>query len=153
MAKAFQPVIDVISNNGFIKLSRDTNFAKLAMEGIAGVIRFLTPLLGLLFKIIGGVETAFNYVRKALMENITAMYESENVAPVPFQYMGVLTWVWELIAPQSVMWGEILGVVIGVVFKTVDAILGVINAIYEWGKNGLGTAFIKCSGRSGSFRI
>ena len=38
-------------------------------------------------------------------------------------------------------------------FKTVDAILGVINAIYEWGKNGLGTAFIKYSGWSGSFRI
>lgn len=134
VAEAFQPVIDAIRNNGFIQLSGDTNFAKLAMEGIAGMIRFLTPLLELLFKIIGGVETAFNYVRKALMENITAMYESGNVAQFLSNIMGVLTWVWELIAPAISYVGEILGVVIGVVFKAVDAILGVINAIYEWGK-------------------
>lgn len=132
--EAFQPVIDAIRNNGFIQLSGDTNFAKLAMEGIAGVIRFLTPLLEILFKIIGGVETAFNYVRKALMENITAMYESGNVAQFLSNVLGVLTWVWELIAPAIGYVGEILGVVIGVVFKSVDAILGIINALYEWGR-------------------
>jgi hypothetical protein len=71
--------------------SGETSFAKLAMEGIAGVIRFLTPLLELLLKIIGGVETAFNYVRKALMENITAMYESGNAAQFLSNVIGVLT--------------------------------------------------------------
>ena len=134
VADAFRPVLDAIKNNGFIQFSGDTSLAKLAMEGIAGVIRFLTPLLELLFKIIGGVESAFNYVRKALMENITAMYESGNVAQFLSNIIGILTWVWELIAPAVSYAGEILGVVIGVVFKAVDAILGVINAILEWGK-------------------
>ncbi|REC64083.1 hypothetical protein DRF65_00465 [Chryseobacterium pennae] len=134
VAEAFQPIIDAIKNNGFIKLSGDTNFAKLAMEGISGVIRFLTPLLELLFKIIGGVESAFNYVRKALIENSMAMYESGNMAQFLSNIIGILTWVWELIAPAVSYAGEILGVVIGVVFKAVDAILGVINAVLEWGK-------------------
>ncbi|GEN71589.1 tape measure protein [Chryseobacterium lathyri] len=134
VAEAFGPVLNAIKNNGFIQFSGDANFAKLAMEGIAGVIRFLTPLLELLFKIIGGVESAFNYVRKALMENITAMYESGNVAQFLSNIIGVLTWVWELVAPAISYAGEILGVVIGVVFKAVDAILGVINAVLEWGK-------------------
>ena len=137
VADAFRPVLDAIKNNGFISFSGDTSLARLAMEGIAGVIRFLTPLLELLFKIIGGVESAFNYVRKALMENITAMYESGNVAQFLSNIIGILTWVWELIAPAVSYAGEILGVVIGVVFKAVDAILGVINAILEWGKKTL----------------
>ncbi|AKK71583.1 hypothetical protein OK18_02050 [Chryseobacterium gallinarum] len=134
VAEAFQPVIDAIRNSDFVRLSGDTNFAKMAMEGIAGVIRFLTPLFELIGKILGGVETALNYVRIALMDNIMAMYESGNVAQFLSNIMGVLTWVWELIAPAISYVGEILGVVIGVVFKAVDAILGVINAIYEWGK-------------------
>lgn len=134
VADAFQPVMDAIKNNGFIQFSGDTNFARLAMEGVAGVIRFLTPLLELLFKIIGGVESAFNYVRKALMENITAMYESGNTAQFLSNIIGILTWVWELLAPAISYAGEILGVVIGVVFKAVDAILGIINAVVEWGK-------------------
>lgn len=134
VAEAFQPVIDAIRNSGFPKLSGETNFAKLAMEGIAGVIRFLTPLLELLFKIIGGVETAFNDVRKALMENITAMYESGNVTQLLSNVTGVLTRVWELIAPAVQYAGEILGGAIGVILKAVDAIFGIINALYAWEK-------------------
>ncbi len=134
VALAFQPVMNAIRNNGLIQFSDDTNLAKLAMEGIAGVIRFLTPLLELLFKIIGGVESAFNYVRKALMENITAMYESGNVAQFLSGIIGILTWVWELLSPAIGYAGEILGVVIGVVLQSIDAILGVINALLEWGK-------------------
>lgn len=134
VAAAFQPVVDAIKNIGFIELSGDTNFAKLAMEGIAGVITFLTPLFELIGKILGGVTEAFNYVRKALMENIMVMYESGNVAQFLSNVLGVLTWVWELIAPAIRYVGEILGVVIGVVFKAVDAILGIINAVFEWGR-------------------
>lgn len=134
VAEAFTPVLDAFKDNSFFQFSNDTNFAKMAMEGFAGVIQFLTPLLELLFKIIGGVESAFNYVRAALMENITAMYESGNVAQFLSNIIGILTWVWELISPAIGYAGEILGVVIGVVLKAIDAILGVINAILEWGK-------------------
>ncbi|MBB4807450.1 tape measure domain-containing protein [Chryseobacterium defluvii] len=134
VAEAFQPVVDAIRNNGFIQFSGDTNFAKMAMEGIAGMIRFLTPLFELIGKIIAGVQTALNYVRIALVDNIKAMYESGNVAQFLSNVMGILTWVWELIAPAISYVGEILGAVIGVVFKAVDAILGVINALLEWGK-------------------
>lgn len=134
VAVAFQPVIDAFKNNGLIQFSDDTNYAQLAMEGIAWVIRFLTPLLELLFKIIGGVESAFNYVRAALMENITAMSESGNMAQFLSNIIGILTWVWELLSPAISYAGEILGVAIGVVLQAVDAILGVINAVIEWGK-------------------
>lgn len=134
VAVAFQPVIDAFKNNGLIQFSSDTNYAQLAMEGIAWVIRFLTPLLELLFKIIGGVESAFNYVRAALMENITAMYESGNTAQFLSNIIGILTWVWELLSPAVGYAGEILGVAIGVVLKAVDAILGIINAVIEWGR-------------------
>lgn len=134
VANAFQPVVDAIRNNGFIKFSDDTNFAKMAMEGIAGIITFITPLFELIGKILGGVTEALNYVRKALFDNISAMVESGNVAQFLSNILGILTWVWELIAPAINYVGEILGVVIGVVFQAVDAILGVINAILDWGK-------------------
>jgi tape measure domain-containing protein len=134
VADAFQPVMDAIKNNGFIQFSGDTNFAKLAMEGIAGVIKFLTPILELLFKIIGGVESALNFVRKALMENITTMYESGNIAQYLTNVLEILNWVWELIAPAISYAGEILGVVIGIVFKAIDAVFGIINAMYQWEK-------------------
>ncbi|KFF13106.1 hypothetical protein IW15_10100 [Chryseobacterium soli] len=134
VADAFQPVVDAIKNNGFIQLSGDTNLAKLAMEGIGGVITFLTPLFELIGKILGGVTQAFNYVRIALMENIMAMYESGNVAGFLSNVIGILTWAWELISPAIGYAGQILGAVIGVVFKAVDAILGIINAVLDWGK-------------------
>ena len=134
VADAFKPVADAIMNNPFLKFSGDTNFAKLAMDGIANVIIFLTPLFELIGKILAGVETELNFVRIALVDNIASMYESGNVAQFLSNVMGVLTWVWELIAPAISYVGEILGVVIGVVFQAVDAILGVINAIFEWGK-------------------
>lgn len=134
VAVAFQPVVDAIKNNGFIKFSDDTNFAKMAMESIAGVIVFLTPLLELIGKIIGGVETAINYVRKALYENITAMAETGNVGQALTNVLSVLTWVWELISPAIKYVGEILGVVIGIVFQAIDALIGISNAVFEWGK-------------------
>lgn len=134
VAAAFQPVVDAIKNNGFISFSEDTNFAKMAMEGIASVIVFLTPLFELIGKIIGGVETAINYVRLALVDNISAMVESGNVGQALTNILSVLTWVWEFIAPIIGYVGEILGVVIGVVFQAIDALIGISNAIFEWGR-------------------
>lgn len=134
IAVAFQPFVDAIKNNPFLKLSKDGSMAKSVMEGIGAVIRFITPLFELIAKILGGVEQAINYVRIALVDNIAKMYESGNVAQFLTNIMGILTWVWELIAPAISYVGEILGIVIGVVFQAVDAILGVINAILDWGK-------------------
>lgn len=134
IAVAFQPLVNAIMNNPFMKLSTDGNIAKNVMDGIGAVITFITPLFDLVAKILVGVEQAINFVRIALVDNIKSMHESGNVAQFLSNVMGVLTWVWELIAPAINYVGEILGVVINVVFQAIDAILGVVNAIFEWGK-------------------
>ncbi|WP_241279757.1 tape measure protein [Chryseobacterium cucumeris] len=134
IAVAFQPFVNAIKNNPFLKLSKDGSMAKSVMEGIGAVVTFITPLFELIAKILGGVEQALNYVRIALVDNITKMYESGNVAQFLSNVMGILTWVWELIAPAIGYVGEILGVVIGIVFQAVDAVLSIINAVLDWGK-------------------
>jgi tape measure domain-containing protein len=134
VADAFQPVVDALRNNGFINFSSDTNFAKAAMEGIADVIVFLTPLFELIGKILGTVTEALNYVRKAFYDSTAEMMESGNIGKYLTNVLSVLTWVWELIAPAIKYAGEILGVVIGVVFRAIDAFVGILNAIFEFGK-------------------
>ncbi|HUH35133.1 MAG TPA: tape measure protein [Moheibacter sp.] len=134
VAVAFQPVVDAFKNNPFGGFSEDTNLAKAAMEGIASVIQFVTPLFELIGKIIGGFETALNTVRAALMDNIGMMMESGNAAQYLTNIMDTLNWVWELIAPAIGYVGDILGAVIGVVFRAIDAFMGVSNAVFEWGK-------------------
>lgn len=133
VADAFKPVTDAIMNNPFLQFSTDGDMAKNVMEGIAQVITKLTPLFEFLGRVIGTVEEMYNKIRQSLIENITMMYESGNIAQYLSNVLTVLNRVWEIIAPAIGYVGDILGTVIGVVLQAIDAILGVVNAIFEWG--------------------
>lgn len=133
VADAFKPVTDAIMNNPLLQFSTDGDMAKNVMEGIAQVITKLTPLFEFLGRVIGTVEEMYNKIRQSLIENITMMYESGNIAQYLSNVLTVLNRVWEIIAPAIGYVGDILGTVIGVVLQAIDAILGVVNAIFEWG--------------------
>ncbi|MCT4314861.1 tape measure protein [Elizabethkingia anophelis] len=133
VADAFQPLKDAIMNNPFLQFSTDGDMAKQIMEGIATVIVKLTPLFTFLGKVLGTMIEMYNGIYQAIADNIVKMYESGNVAQYLSNVLSVLTWIWELIAPAIVYVGEILGAVINVILQAIDAVLGVVNAIVEWG--------------------
>ncbi|WP_185284960.1 tape measure protein [Elizabethkingia anophelis] len=133
VADAFKPVTDAIMNNPFLQFSTDGDMAKSVMEGIAAVIVKLTPLFAFLGEILGTIEDMYNRIRQVIADNIVQMYESGNVAQYLTNVLSVLKWIWDLIAPAIGYVGDILGAVINVVLQAIEAVLGVVNAIVEWG--------------------
>ncbi|WP_312399519.1 tape measure protein [Chryseobacterium sp.] len=129
---ALQPFFDTITNNGFMKLGNDTNTAKLIMEKIAEVIRWLTPVFEILGLVLMAINSVFNEVRIIILDVIKDLTETGNVSQFLSNIIAILKKVLESAIPVLRRIVQILGEVIKFIIRVIDVVLGLIVAMMNW---------------------
>lgn len=116
------------------KFSEDGNAAKGVMEGLAKAIEFVTPAIELIGKILALLNDQIVKVRNMIYEKIQALNEAGTAGEFLGNVMTTLTYIWELLSPVVSAVGDVLVIVVDVIFQAAGAFMTLVNAMFEFGR-------------------
>ncbi|MEO2080619.1 MAG: tape measure protein [Leeuwenhoekiella sp.] len=108
--------------------------AKDIMEALGKVIESTAPVIGFLSEIIGFLQLQTLKIRAAFMDAVDSMMASGAAGEFLSNIMATLRFAWEVIQPAISVVFDILAAAVGVIFDAIGAMMEMVNAIFEWGR-------------------